>query len=140
MELKKGVFAMYRGKEYRASQVVGSRRVYLFTDDASEVANGFVRGPRERYEKVVGPNEVTTVYKCSLYTIYQGVRVQVIPVRNGNADLIYTGTDQADQVRKAGFEQIDKYSYMKVVPLEELEEVLIETSPIPGYQLPEEFA
>lgn len=110
--------------------------MYLFSDDTADVANGFVRTSYGRFEKAVGPNEIASLYQCSPFTIYHGVRVHVENIENGKAELSYHGTNDADHLVKAGFEQFDRYSYMKFVPVKELDEILISISPMPGFKLP----
>lgn len=139
-EYKKGVFALYKGKEYVAATEEGTDRVFLFSKDAADVANGFVRTSFGDFEKAVGSTEINSIYQCAPFAIYQGVRVHVESIENGKAELSYHGTDQADQLVKAGFEQFDRYSYMKVVPVGEIQGFVVEKIPLLGTKLPEDLA
>jgi len=136
VELKKGLFAVYKGKEYEAVTEAGTDRVFLFSDDAAEVANGFVRTSFGDFERAVGPDDVTSVYEVTPYTIYNGIRAFVETIQEGKAELICHGSKLIGVADKAGFDQIDRYSFLKLVPLEELEEILVDISPLPGYKLP----
>lgn len=140
MELKKGVFAVYKGKEYVADTEAGTNRVFLFTKDAAEVSNGFVRTSFGDFEKAVGPDDVTSVYQVSPYTIHNGVRAFVETIRDGKAELVCHGSNLIGVADKAGFDQIDRYSFRKFVPLDELGEILVDINPISGTHLPEDLA
>lgn len=139
MEIKKGIYAVYKGLEYKATIDASSKNVVLFSDDPASTNDGFVFFHGD-YEKEIAPSEVESVYSCSPYTVYGGVYVFVEKIRNGKAELMYHGTKYSDEVRKLGFEQFDRYSYMKFVPMEELQEIIIEKKPLMGTKLSEDLA
>lgn len=139
MTLKSGVYALYKGKEYSATIDGFTKNVVLFSEDQSSVAVGFV--PRhDRFEKEVAPAEVESLCDYTPYAMVGEARVEVLSIKENGIELIYNGTQYASALRKLGFEQIDRYSYLKFFPESELPKILMEVIPMPGYKLPEEPA
>jgi len=137
-KVKNGVYAVYRGQEYRAMLDGFSKNVVLFSEDPASSAAGFV-SRHGKFEKEVPPAEVESLYDCTPYAMFAGVRVLVLTIKKDGVEFIYNGTKHASELRKLGFDQIDRYSYMKFVPESELPEILVEVSPMPGYKLPEDL-
>ena len=138
-EFKSGEHALYGGQEFRASYDPVDQTVRLITEDAALASQyGLTPWRKEKFTKIVPLNDLDSFYDYITFAVYGGVEVLLANVIEGNAILIYSGMET--EVERLGFEQIDRNTYKKSVPVAEIADVKVEKRAKLGFALPKENA
>jgi len=127
--MREGCYAVYRGKEYRASispEIKDKDIIMLITDDISELNNGFTKG-FYGITKKVKRKELETAYDIKNYVIYKGFQFQVSDIKNCEV-LIYSNcwTD----CQTFNMDTTDKYTYHKWICINDVEKMLEKKEPL----------
>jgi hypothetical protein len=139
MELKKGVFGIYRGTEYSASVDVFTNEVLLYSRDPKDMSKGFVLLDDGLYRRRLPPHNVKYLYERKIYAVYKGLRCSVPYMGEGKVELMCGWGDDYREAERLGFDQVERFLYYKVVPEEEIDEFKVETVAWEGFSLPPEL-
>lgn len=128
MELKKGLFAMHKGKEYVALYDPFDQEVELLTLDQSEVANGFRPNGRGKWTKTVAVGCIDSLYQYVIVARYDGIEFLAYPT-NGKVVLRDTGFENSLELSRLGFVQVDRDEFRKEVAFDELDQLISKKQP-----------
>lgn len=135
-KIKKGLYTTYKGKEYSISKNDGE--YYLFSKDLQDTENGFVLYNRPQYFfsngvrykidypddledifcKKLNLSEVDGVYSIYTHAIYHGYDISI---ESSTQDTVLLATNDKTFYEKYGFEEVERFVYMKDVPFDEVE-------------------
>ncbi|SDZ50617.1 hypothetical protein SAMN05421736_11534 [Evansella caseinilytica] len=127
--MEKGLFAVYKNKTYKVSNINGNI-IRLVSQDKIDLNNDFneKKYPSniqnkdslpKLFIKEVKRAEIDEIYEIDYDAKYKG-KVYSLSFNKQNSEF-WLGTNDAELARKYGFERTDKYYYEKRVELTEIE-------------------
>ncbi|KEO81706.1 hypothetical protein [Tumebacillus flagellatus] len=138
MERKDGTFAVYRGKEYELSMDAYTGERLLVSPNADSQQEGFV--PWEElpgfYKKVVKKEELDSAYRYDNYAVYGGKSFLVENIKEKVAYLIHIGLEGSEEAEALGFKFVDRWEFVKDVPVDKIDEFHTIVNPLWGFELP----
>lgn len=127
MKIKSGLFAVYKGKEYRLA-IPKDDELELLSSDASDMKNGFVKYSDGIFFLVVNKDDLDSYYDIDPMARYKGFDFGIWET-DGDKILVWRDCDWR-LAQKLGLEPQDKGIYGKWVKEEDLEKVWEEKSPL----------
>lgn len=127
-------YAVYKGKEYLAERDYEQNKIYLLSTDSKELQNGFLAITQHDFEKEVTVSELDSAYTVFTYAYFGGFKFNLEEIENEKGLLVHTGSHP--HLHQLGFEMVEPHVFEKWVPLEELENIFEEKTPIWGFTLP----
>lgn len=117
--LRKGVYATYKGKEFRCTEVDGGK-IKLISDDQKDIGMGFQESSTNRnvYLKIIPVHKANNIFLIIPKAKYKG---EFFPVSSGKDGKVLLDTSNTELAKKYGFERTDKYLYSKYVNEDEIE-------------------
>ncbi|MGG4489619.1 hypothetical protein [Metabacillus idriensis] len=131
--IKKGKYAIYKGKEY---SIISARKdqVKLRSTDPLDIEYGFELSKMslaKAYVKTVEKNELDDAYEIIPTTFYKGYHFGIIGFDEAKQEVILM-TSNPEAWKKLNLETHAKYEFTVDVPLNELE-IIEEKEPILGF-------
>jgi hypothetical protein len=134
--MRKGVYAVYKGREYRANPV-GNGNFLLISNDIKDLKYGFTPAPRNKgyFIKTVTQIDLDEVYRITPKAIYKGDEFGVQVARDDNGveitNRILLVTPYKDIGDKHGFYMREPGVYLKEVGLDEVDKLFEIKKPFP---------
>ena len=124
--MKKGNFAVFKGKEYSADYIKG-KGIVLRSQDIGDLSKGF-----QKYDgynknivciKFVEKTEISEFYRVRTKAIYKGYKFEVVEEKNEKISIVTMGGDYKVW-ENMGMKCIDKGVYQKWINKNEAEVII----------------
>jgi hypothetical protein len=123
---KKGLFAIYKNKEYKL--IKRGQEYYITSRDSSAMKNGFeyyvnVVGQinKDIFMKKVNKNEIQEAYKIEIWAKYKGEEFYIMGEDNGE---VLITTSNSDIAKKLNFKFVEPFVFDKDVLIADLDEII----------------
>jgi hypothetical protein len=115
MEIKKGRYAIYQGKEYKLYK--NKDGTYNLVTNTNQ--DGFIEEYDNTFVKTIERREIERIIQVNPVAIYKNEQFGV--KRSTNPNMVVIGTPKATLAKELGFNRTDKYYYEKEVPISTVE-------------------
>lgn len=112
----KKLIANYRGKIYIA-RVIKNNKIAIWTTDEMEEFNKIIEGDYICFEKECNKSELQELYDINFFAEWNGKIFNC--GYDGNRNVILRESKDISYAKDHDFEQLDRFFYVKIVPLEQ---------------------